>query len=251
MTDRYPNSDSEPAPAEQADAASDYRAVSPLAVLGLILACLSSFALLSTSLVAIPMLGAVLSAAAWIRIARGEGRLVGRAAARFGLFVSLFFVALVAGNALTWNYWLAKTSTDVAWEWIDYLRDDHPEKAYQFAKYESERPSLADDAIWDYYRRYPVELEGLRRFVNTDGVHDLLVLRQDATVRHWETEEIVAYKDGIGVSHVFSITYGPPGSRTTFFCRLVMSRRNNPDTGKAEWRIAQHTAGVTPASKAS
>jgi hypothetical protein len=248
MTGRFQLHDSDRFSHQEGEAAADYRAVSIMAVVGLVLACLSSFALLSDYFVAIPVLGVVFSAAAWIRIAHSDGKLVGRPAAVFGTIVSAFFVAAVVGNAVTWNYWLTSGSKRLAQQWIDYLRDDQPERAFLLLKYDSERQAtdVSDAAIWDYYRRYPVELEALRRFVNTDGVRDLLALGRDATVRHWATEEVHEYENGVGVSQVYAITYGEPGSRTTFFCRLLVWRRTHPSTGEAEWRILNHAAGVTP-----
>ncbi|MEX0939502.1 MAG: hypothetical protein WDZ59_16685 [Pirellulales bacterium] len=226
-----------------------YRALSPWAILALLLGLASPLALMGPVLRTVPLLGVIVAILALRQIATGEGRIAGRGAAVLGLALSLLFGSAAISQALSRTFWIDQQSRELSRAWIDFLLDGQPQMAHQLTKYPSERVPL-DDMLWTYYRRTPAEAGELRAFVSQPLVHALLELADKATVRHWEMESIVDHRGKEYVVQIYTVTYEDRGQRTTFFARVFASRRIDPETEQIEWRIEadDSKAGIRPHS---
>jgi hypothetical protein len=120
----------------QLDRATDqeYAAISPMAVVGLVLGILGIAALLAPPLVAMPAIGFILSLIALRRIRRSEGVLAGRGFAVAGIVIGLGLTILGgATHGIAW-YRQQTTLSDLrsrAFQIADDLAAGRYEKAYQ------------------------------------------------------------------------------------------------------------------------
>lgn len=225
-----------------------YRAVSPLAIVALILGIVSAGALLHPSGCAIALLGGVVSVVALNRIAAAGPELIGRRAALLGLALSITFGVAAPAQWLTARWWLASEAESVGLGWFDYLQHDKPELAHQMTMMFAARK--APNEVLDYYRNTPEAKENLTEFVAESLIRTLLALGDKAQVRLYETGEIFHDQDGELIEQFYAVTY--PDSRTrqprTFFVRLELDRLTNKQNGETRWRVVSTRGGVRPPS---
>lgn len=108
---------------ETTPAAGGYRAVSGLAVAALVLGGLSSLALVSPLLWALPLLGVGLAVAALADVSREGAEKAGRAAALAGLALSVGFGAQAVTARFVARRIMADRARAVADAWLDAIRD--------------------------------------------------------------------------------------------------------------------------------
>src|SRR5262245_54619161 len=114
---------------EPVDPEMDYRSVDRWCVAALVLGMLSSLALLDKPWWLVPVVGVATSGIALARL-RANPERVGRGAALAGLGLSIIFaVAAVAQVGVNYVV-LPPQARPVADQWLEFLRDDAPEKAY-------------------------------------------------------------------------------------------------------------------------
>ena len=112
----------------------EYAAISPMAVVGLVLAIVGITALLAPPLLAVPALGFILSLIALRRIRRSEGVLAGRGIAVAGIVIGLGLAIL--GGATHGNAWYQERTTlsdlrSRAFQIVDDLAAGQYEKVYR------------------------------------------------------------------------------------------------------------------------
>lgn len=230
----------------EADLAS-YRQLSRLAVLGLVLGVAGSLAIAFLHLWLLPAIGAVVSAVAVWRITASPDLFSGRRLAIIGLFLSLFFCAAALSTTFSRQWWLRHDARQVAELWFSLLAAGEPEKAHQLELDPHNRQSLRSN-LWEFYRNTPGDAAALRRFVDDPLVHLLLALGDWATVRYWGTEDDLVDRSAEAeyIVQIYSVTYGNPSERRTFFVRTVLKRMRNADTGAIHWKLYHREGGIHP-----
>ena len=106
---------------------SEYRAVEPWAIRGLILGLLSPAALLLPMLWLVPLVG--LANLLAIRRLKQEASTVGRSAALSGLGLSVLFAAIPPARMAADYFLLNNQPREVADQFFEYLRHDDPRRA--------------------------------------------------------------------------------------------------------------------------
>lgn len=225
-----------------------YRAVSPIAIIALILGMLSASSLLHPSGCAIALLGAVVSIVALNRIAASP-ELIGRKAALLGLALSIAFGVAAPAQALTTRWWLAGEAEPAALGWFRYLQDDKPELAHQMTQLYATRQQ--PDRVLDFYRSSPEAKENLTEFVADPLIRTLLALGDKAQIRLYETGDITFDKEGELIEQYYAVTYPDPRTRQprTFFVRMDIDRLTHKGTGETRWRVISTRGGVRPPSQ--
>ncbi len=148
---------------DDVQAVAQYRSVSSLAVLSAVLGVGSLVALVSDTLLVIPILGVVCAVLALRRIANSEDQLAGRRAALVGLALSLTIgsgvyvrdavrVRLVAAEAKQWGL-----------EWCELLLDGQLLTALELKNPAASRRTF-DDSLAEYYETNEVAAEALQTF---------------------------------------------------------------------------------------
>lgn len=153
-------------PSVQLDAPVEYRALSTLAVLSLVLGGFSAAAALGWSLGAIPALGALSGALALFRIRRNPTELTGAALARVGLCLSLVF-------------WAG------GWGWLSYVYATEVPDGYRRITYGELQPEQPGQL----FPPSALELDGQQVFIKgyvypgaqTSGIRQFVLVRDNGT----------------------------------------------------------------------
>jgi hypothetical protein len=225
----------------------EYRSISGVAVIGLVLALFSPLALGRGLLIIVPLVAGFLCAIALIRIGRSEGRLVGSKAAIIGLCLATFFAAAVPAQFLTWRMGLHARAKPVALAWLTALQQGDPHIAHQLTKPDLTRRSLSGN-LWEFYRVDQAARRELEEFVSQEGVELLLTLGERAEIRYYEPAEIVELSQTARlVTQHYAVTYeDPQAGRTTFFIAVTLERRDPSGSVGEQWRVADYSSGVRP-----
>jgi hypothetical protein len=240
----------------------EYRAVCGAAVVGLLLGLASPLAIVSLSLLFVPIFGAAASLFALWRIERMKPMLLGRKAAVAGLVLAVFSAAAAPAEHYGHRWLIRREATQFAEAWFGYLAEGRPEKAYLLTLDPAIRPAMDPEAVAEFYQRGPRWQEDLEAFTKPapprelpNPVPELLRLGPVAAVRY---EETVAQ----GIEHRRMVAYlaysvrakDAPGDRDgaaeegaeplSLLLRLVRERLAD---GRAAWRLDRievaHPAG--------
>lgn len=114
----------DPYVSDDVQAVAEYRSVSVLAILATVLGVLSASALVTPSLLIVPLLGIIFSLLALWRIARSGGQQVGRSLALVGLALSLTIGSGVYVRGVMQKHLLAGEAQEWASEWCQLVMDD-------------------------------------------------------------------------------------------------------------------------------
>ena len=223
----------------------EYRAVSGLALAGLIAGILAPLAMVHPLLWIVPAAGIVLSVAALRRISRDALALIGRKAAFTGLVLSVLFAAIAPANWFTYRHLIDREAEQFALQWFDFLRQGEMLKSYQLQEPPSGRLPL-DDWLWEHYGPESAGRMALQGYVERAEVRSLLALGQKALVRYYDTERQSRADGTDHVKQVYAVTTGEAGRKTSYFVRLGMRRYPDRGTGRAYWQIVDVEGGIRP-----
>jgi hypothetical protein len=229
---------------EDADA-TKYRAVSGLAIFGLLVGLASLFALGVPLLWGLAIVALVVNVKALKRIKVNAPALLGRKAALAGLAVSVVALCGAPASWIAYRWMVRQEARQFAGMWFDFLRADQPHKAHQLALAPTSRDPL-DDTLWDSYREEGSGWPILRQFVAAPDVRTLLALGSKATVRYYATESQWSEGDRDRVYQTFAVTYPDSDGLKTFFVGLVLDRTVHSPTGHAYWQVGRNFGGVRP-----
>lgn len=222
-----------------------YRPVSALAVVALILGLISLAAWIEPFLGVVAAIGAIVGAAALWQIARNAPEMIGRKAALAGLFLSIFCLVGVSAGAYTYRELVRNEAKHFAGQWFELLQNGQPHKAFDMTRDATIKPE-------------PVEVEGkltmppgvpeppVDAYVKRPEIRALVDLGDRAQVRYYQTESQTRRESGYEVKQVYAVTYDKDGAKTTFFVRLDMERLVNRETGNAYWQVIDSRGGVKP-----
>jgi hypothetical protein len=223
----------------------EYRPMSILAVLTMILGVGSILALAGPVLLFIPGLTLLMGLLAWRSIGRSEGGLAGRNAIVWGLGFAIFFTAMSLGRFLTQRALVARDARQISETFISLLLANQPQKAHQLQYLEHLRQP-SGTSLWLHYRTTGDDYDALRRFVDAPLVHALLSLGSKATVRYYATEDISEAGGRTYVVQLYTVTYQEKGKPQTFYARITSRRDIDFETGILSWSIDNYESGVRP-----
>jgi len=224
-----------------------YRAISGLAVGGLVVALVSPVALAHPLLWAVPLAGVVLCLLALRQIARHAPALIGRKAAVAGVILSVVWGVAGPSEWLVYRRLIDAEGRRFALDcWFEFLRNNEPQKAYELTKPPEARLPL-DVGLWNRYSTgSDFQREELLNYVRQPEIQSLLALGDRARVRYYDTESRSRSKgDGV-LKQVYAVTYTEAGQRKSFFVRLTLRRHYVADTGQAYWEVDNHEAAIRP-----
>jgi hypothetical protein len=228
-----------------------YRTLSISAVGGLIFGLLSPLALLDPLLWSIPLIGVLLCVWALYQVRREDSVLAGGAAARWGLALSLIFVAAGPANWLVYWRRIDGEARKFAELWFDLLAKGQPEKAYQLTLSPETRQPL-DEGLWEFYRRAPQWHYKLEQFAAPDEkdqpprlVRTLLALGNKAQIRYQGTIDHYLETPIEGVIQLYAVTFEDAGVKKTFFAVIRLGRRIDTPAA-ASWQILDASGEKKP-----
>jgi hypothetical protein len=229
---------------EDADT-TQYRAVSGLAIFGLLAGLLSLLGLVTPLLWALAIVALLVNLKALKRIEANAPALLGRKAALVGLAVSAVALCAAPADWIVYRVFLRGEARQVAGMWFDYLRENQPHKAHQLGLRPTTREPL-DDKLWESYREGGEGRPVFEQFLHTPEVSTLLALGDKATVRYYATESQWTEADHDRVYQTFAVTFPDSDGLKTFFVGLMLERMVHAPTGHAYWQVARTFGGVKP-----
>jgi hypothetical protein len=226
------------------DPADEYRALSGLAVVGLLLALASPLAFFSIALWLIPLAGVAVSAWALVRINADDSGLVGRKAAVAGLVISALVLAAAPADWFVYRWMLQREARQYAEIWLRLLRDNEPHKAHQLAVNPAERLPL-DTHLWNAYEEAS-RREELEAYVKEPAVHSLLDLGPKAQVRFYQIGTIDSREGVDSVQLYYAVTFPEGDAKKSYFVRLQLGRVPLDKPRRSDWYVGSCEAGVLP-----
>ena len=217
--------------------ASDYRAVSAMAIASLLVSLLAVLAFWHPVLWIVPIAGVVLGLLAVWRIDRRESELLGRGLAVVAICLSLVALSAAASRYGMLNYRAGLASREMGLRWFEALRDGNPELAAQLSLEPQQREADGTD-LQAFYRSEPGATEYLVRFVAEPVVKAVLKLGPSAGVRFIETLEHIDDDRKERFYDIYAVTYRDDGELKTFFVRLGLVRYTATPRQPAQWWIA-------------
>jgi hypothetical protein len=226
----------------------EYRSLTPAAVVGLILGLLAPVAFLSPLLVAVPLAGLVFSLMALRQISTSEGAVIGRPAAMAGLILSTICAAAIPAQAVGMRWLANRQAQPFALEWFRLLAEQHPQEAIEMTVAPEGR-QVPGPSLINYYSSDETAHQRLQDFVSDRWIRTLLALGDKAKVRFYKDAGFVRLSSGRGqVLQFYAVTFreSPDDEPTTFFMQLQLEKSRSTATSPGGWRLVEYKGGVRP-----
>jgi hypothetical protein len=218
---------------ETADAG--YHSVSALAVVALAIGLLSPLAFTHPLLWSLPIVGVALALAAFVRIGRSEGLLIGRKAAIIGLAISLFSGLGAVTQATTRQLWLAARAERLTERFLELLREGKTYEAHQlFARPQFRLPPGSD--YEKLYGEEPTMMEDHQSFLKREVIADLLALGDRAELEHQRTRLTHSGPTEDYLMVYYRLSGPTKGRQIDKEIRFVVERLQDEQTGE-RWRV--------------
>ena len=219
-----------------------YRDVSRLAILGLILGLLSPVALVHPIWWSVPLSGVVLSAGALFSLSRRNSELTGRTMAVWGLALALFFGGWSMAQVTMRSWVLQSQAAEVANRWIELWKAGELEQVHQLAMSSTERQPAGAD-LPAFYQSSPELQASIPSFYATPPRSWLKQLAEGkGTIRFIETEFHVRESP---TEELFIVLYEltlPNGTDTTkHLVRVHVTRKLWLGLDLVDWHISDCT----------
>ncbi|MCI0333417.1 MAG: hypothetical protein L0228_09360 [Planctomycetes bacterium] len=227
--------------AEDVDQVADYRSVSVLALLSLLIGLTSPLILVSRLFLILPLLGAALSLIALRRIATSSELLAGRWAATAGLALCVACgIAAFSRDGVT-RYMRTTQAEEFGREWLLMLASNETEQAFRMTV-EGARPAAPREPGMPPAATTPYD-----QFMNDPLVQEISTAGANANVAFLETQEysVPSRRDFI-VRQRFQITpYGDAGnsdSSTVIEAVVTLQRSRFPGQRQPRWLVVKFEA---------
>lgn len=221
--------------AEIDESAPEYRPISTLAVIGLLLALASVLAFVHPLLWLLPLAGAAASGWALVRLSAPDATQIGRKAALVALTLSLMLGAAAPVRWGLFRWQMQAEAQHLAWQWFEALREGNAYRAHQFTIYEAQRAAPDDDLATRYSE--PEQRRQIEDYVQDPAVQTLLSLGKYATVRYFENKALQATQEESNVVDIYAVSVREKGQTTSFFVQLVWSRNFDYGVNRWSWRL--------------
>jgi hypothetical protein len=214
-------------PTADDNAVPDYRTVSPLAIVSLIVGIAAPLCLAAPLLSVIPLFGAALALVALRRIGLSDGVMIGRRAALIGLVLCVGSVCAAASYPLAVRYLRTRQAAVVGTRWIDLVLAGDTPHAFELTTASLQAPTPPEDGQAS---------DPTSQFAATTSVQDLVELGEPAKVR---LERNLTYSPGrqgdcvIEQRYLVTPTNGR-ADRQPMALRLKLQLGQLP--GRAQWR---------------
>ncbi len=225
----------------------EYRAVSGLAIGGLLLGLLSAVAIFHPSLCLVALVALVVNVLALRKIAGNPSVLVGRKAALVGMTLAVACATVGSSHWYASRWFIRREAQRFGAIWFEALARNEPHVAAQYSMPPTERWPL-DKGLINRYVDEPDKLEQLQEYTDMPDVRALLALGEEAEVRFYNTEHQGRRNGEDTVLQVYAVSYSEAGARKTFFVALSLSRLFTADADRAQWWISDHNHSSPPAA---
>ncbi len=236
----------------------EYRRVSVLAILALILGLAASGALIGGVLYAVPVAGLGVGLLALAKIKSSAGNSSGRALAQWGIFFSVLFGVAAVAHPLLYQELIGRQSRSFGQSWLELLTAGDAKQALAYVDMQTkgqlvprktrEKPVINDDfkaKIFQAFQQEPV-------------VQQLQAAGKQAHVRYQQTLAKPQLASRFAqVTQIFSILgndsasvaatgNNPAASPRPFYVRLHLKKIRSAGTEPALWVVSNWKTADTP-----
>jgi hypothetical protein len=223
------------------DDEADYRTISVLALVSLVLGLTAPLCLMAPLLFALPIAGVALALLAIRRIAVSDGALIGRAAAMIGLALSIASMTAAYTHTTLVQELLSWQSRAVALEWIALLQAGKTEQAFEQTVASKQGPPPPAPAGAPEATAQP-QVPPIDTFRQDPVVQFLLDHAQGASVRYVRDEAFdpgVRGDASIQQQFVIGAPKATAGGGTTSI-QLIMKRSRGYNGARAQWLVSAY-----------
>ncbi len=208
-----------------------YGAISPLAILALLLGIASVAALIGLGWLVVPLVAVIVAALALAKIAASEGALVGRAAAAVGLMLALLFASIAVTRTVARQSILTGHARQFADDWLEQVRSGQLESAHQLHLPPAERQAPGT-ALRDYYQRSTTARNEMDTFFSQPLLRTVIQAPPAANIKFNRVAAHFPGEDFDRVDLLYELKL-PDGKTTPL---VVIAERFKGDEG-GRWRI--------------
>ncbi len=232
--------------AGDADQAVEYRSLSIVALLGLVLGVLSPLYFGAALLMLIPIAGIVVSIFALYRIGKSDGALAGRWAAYCGLFLSAAMLAAPNARDYVIGTMRLQQAEKFGTEWLEMVTAGRTKEAFRLTNSSTAAaaPSLPGE-------KAPAA-DPYDTFVARPIVKALTAAGAEATTRLLSTEGIDRQTfPRVFVNQLFEVVPGAKAGGPPVKVRLITERTRVAKEGRSRWIVWAVEDGSKPVSEGS
>ena len=219
----------------------DYRSVSGLAIVSLLLGIASPLAMVAPLLFAIPLFALGLSLLTLAKIRASDGQLIGRKAALVGLGLAVASLCAAQSRLVMANWLIGERARPVAEQWMTLLLQQQKELAYQLTVAAEQTPSREAIAAAPQLAKAPET--AWKTFLNAPVVQKIQTMGGDAQVRFLRTlSSHRERQDRYVVLQRYSVTsLGNGTPPETIVVQLALARRDSWERDDTPgWRVDQY-----------
>jgi hypothetical protein len=218
-----------------------YSAISPAAIVALLLGVASFFAIGNLLLLILPALAILAAIFAFVSIARSDGGVSGRWAAVAGLALALAFASTAIVRSTTRAWHLRNEAHAVADKWLDLVRRGKLHQAHQWHLPPQQR-QLATTPLAQYYHDSKTAQTDFDSFFRQMPLVDVVDALPHADPHFVSVAEQIKLEKNDRVALLYEIE--PPQAKSGEPLRFVVitERTADADTGAGKWQIS----GVAP-----
>jgi hypothetical protein len=209
-----------------------YSAISPAAIVALVLGLASFFAIGNLLWLILPALAIVAALMALAQIARSDGSISGRWAAVAGLSLALLFASTSIARSVSRAMHLRSSARTLADEWLELVRRGQLEQAHQWHLPAEERQNPGVSLAQFYHDSKPAK-EALDSFFQTSPLSHVVAAPPEAKLQFDRVVEQLSLEKNDRVAMLYTLTDG--GHETEFV--VVTEYMRNKRNSDGHWQI--------------
>lgn len=225
---------------------SNYRTLSVLAIVSLVLGLASPLALFAPLILLIPIAGAVLALMAIRQINASEGTLFGRAAASIGLALSIAAIAAAFTRIALIDELLSRQARATASQWFELLQEGDAQSAFELTVASRQPPPKAPPGPPEESAGPPVP--PIDTFRSDPVVHFLLEHSQGKPVSYVRDEVVdSAVISNARIQQLYEVAVPAEGSNSPqTSIELILQRTRGIGASPHEWLVAAYKSSDLP-----
>jgi len=231
---------------DEAPETADYRSISPLAVIALLLSIVSFGAVFTPMLWVVPIITVLLCIKALHSLALHQDSLSGRGLVLVALTLSCFLGGTVPVHYFTRHRTLNRQARAYAEQWLELIRQGKLMEAHQLRTSITMR-APADANLKEFYESDP-NREAFDLFAKTPPISELARWGQAGTIRFVDNLYITSEGDTDIMAQRFDVWREVDGTRYVIGLEIEMSRRTFAGISASGWEVHDCRAVSMPAN---
>jgi len=219
--------------------------LNPLGILSLLGGLFSLLALLGQAWWICAGLGLLVCTLVMIHLNQRRETKAGMTLGTLGLAISLLAVSFAPTYFYLRQIKLCRQSALLGQEWLSSITGGETYKA--LAATENPEHRLVYEQLKNFYHGNSEDRKTYDRFIKKKLIHTLIALDGRARIRFFANEDFSDTGAADIITNLYAVTYlENPLTRKTFFVRIVIERKDDPDSRAGLWKILRYQGGVHP-----